>query len=110
MLPNLSTSESASICQGESFKGFSTAGTFVQNLTALNGCDSTHTINITVLPDYDTTITATICAGGVLYGYTTTGLHIDTLTASNGCDSVRQVNLTVLPNFNTSENIKYLPG
>ncbi|MDZ7846981.1 MAG: hypothetical protein U5L96_09515 [Owenweeksia sp.] len=46
MLPNVGTSENASICQGGSYKGFSASGTFIQNLTAQNGCDSTHTINL----------------------------------------------------------------
>ncbi|MDZ7846979.1 MAG: hypothetical protein U5L96_09505 [Owenweeksia sp.] len=45
----------------------------MQNLTALNGCDSTHTINLTVKPQRDTTLNATICQGQSLHGYTTSG-------------------------------------
>ena len=84
------------ICQGQSFNGYTTGGAHIDTFTAVNGCDSIRTINLTVLPVSHSTITHSICAGQSYLGHNQTGTFIDTLNGSNTCDSIRTLNLTVL--------------
>ncbi|MCB9302710.1 MAG: glycoside hydrolase [Lewinellaceae bacterium] len=99
-----------SICEGESFEGYSETGTFVDIFTATGGCDSVRTLNLTVLPTAITTLNESICAGESYDGYMETGVYTDTYTAANGCDSVRVLNLTVLPTAITTLNESICAG
>lgn len=85
------------ICEGDSFEGYTTTGSYIDTLRTSLGCDSIRTLNLTVLPASRTTLTQTICEGYPFLGYSTSGTYIDTLVAANGCDSIRTLNLTVLP-------------
>ncbi|MEM1320597.1 MAG: PA14 domain-containing protein, partial [Bacteroidota bacterium] len=104
------TTLTESICDGDSYTvGTSTytiSGTYTDVLTALNGCDSTITLTLTVLPTLTTTLTESICDGdSYTVGtstYTTSGTYTDVLTASNGCDSTVTLTLTVLPTLTTT--------
>ena len=55
------------ICDGETYtvgsSSFNASGTFVETLTAANGCDSVVTLNLTVAPIPTTDLTASICVG-----------------------------------------------
>ncbi len=77
------------------------AGTYVDTLTASNGCDSIVTVNLTVRPISRNTITASICEGETYtFGAQTlsaAGTYEDTLTAANACDSIVTLVLNVLP-------------
>jgi hypothetical protein len=106
VLPEVSTTFTDTICFGETYtaNGFnaSTTGVYTQDLQAVNGCDSTVTLNLTVLPEVPTTIiNATICFGETYTanGFTenATGTYTQPLKAVNGCDSTVTLNLTVLP-------------
>ena len=102
-------SQTLSICFGQSVsvgaKVHNTTGTFIDTLinTAVNGCDSVVTTNLTVKPWSNYTQTLSICLGqSVTVGaklHNTTGTFIDTLINAgvNGCDSVVTTNLTVKP-------------
>ncbi|MCW5907675.1 MAG: SprB repeat-containing protein [Chitinophagales bacterium] len=104
----------AAICQGETYTRpsgivVSTAGTYVDNLTTVNGCDSIITTNLTVHPTYAYSVTQTICPSNVYQlpgGNTvnTTGVYVDTLNTINGCDSIITTNLTVVPPAITVSN------
>ena len=86
-----------------------TAGTYTytNTLTAVNGCDSVVTLNLTVLDDILTILTDQICLGGVYnqYGFNITDLNTagtftyydSTQVSALGCDSVVRLDLTVLP-------------
>jgi gliding motility-associated-like protein len=50
VLPISKTLIEKSICDGASFQGYTTAGDHNQIFTAANGCDSIHTIRLTILP------------------------------------------------------------
>jgi gliding motility-associated-like protein len=89
----------------------SASGTYLDTLTAVNGCDSIVTLNLTVLPNPTTTLNESICAGNS-YTFnnqvlTTSGVYSVTLLAANGCDSVVTLNLTVnpVPIANAGENV-----
>jgi gliding motility-associated-like protein len=92
-----------SICQGQSYLGYSSTGIFIDTLIGNNSCDTIRILNLTFLPHSSENLTDTICQGNSYLGYTFTGIYIDTLISSNGCDSIRTLNLTVLPN--SSANI-----
>ena len=96
IIPVATSTINKSICPGQSFNGYTTAGTHIDTFTAANGCDSMRTINLTVLPLSYSTITHSICAGQTYLGHNQTGTYTDTLNGSNGCDSIRTLNLTVL--------------
>lgn len=86
-----------SICNGESYAGYSTNGVFIDTLVSSEGCDSVRILNLTILNKSFSTITDTICQGGNYAGYSSSGIYVDTLVAANGCDSIRTLKLTVLP-------------
>ncbi|MEL6987673.1 MAG: hypothetical protein AAGK97_07550, partial [Bacteroidota bacterium] len=76
-------------------------GTFIENPSNPNGCDSTVTIHLTVLEDIVQNLNATICDGDSYdwegSTYTTQGRYTSTYTASSGCDSILTLTLVVLP-------------
>ena len=108
--PTTSTT-AISICSGGSYTfngtSYTTAGTYVANLTNSAGCDSTAILVLTVNNPSTSTTTATICAGNSYLfngtNYTTTGTYVAHLSNSVGCDSAATLNLTVnpLPSFAT---------
>jgi gliding motility-associated-like protein len=102
VLPRKTTSISESICEGQSFLGRTTSGTYRDTLKAANGCDSIRILTLTVLPRKTTSISESICEGQSFLGRTTSGTYRDTLKAANGCDSIRILTLTVLPSKTTS--------
>ena len=58
---------SSSICDGDTYtvgdSVYTTTGTWVTNLTTVNGCDSIITLDLTVYPVYDQAVSAEICEG-----------------------------------------------
>ncbi|MCB0608831.1 MAG: gliding motility-associated C-terminal domain-containing protein [Lewinella sp.] len=107
-----------SICDGDSFtvgaSVYQTAGSYVDVLTAANGCDSTVYLDLTILDVPETFLTPTICDGEVYTvgttDYTTTGSFTEILTAANGCDSIVHLDLTVLPNASSTVNALICQG
>lgn len=85
------------ICDGTSYDGYTTPGTYIDTLITILGCDSIRTLNLTVKPRSFLTISQTICEGKSFLGYTKTGTYNNTFIAANGCDSIRTLILTVLP-------------
>jgi gliding motility-associated-like protein len=98
------------ICQGQSFLGYTSSGIYIDTLIAANGCDSIRTLNLTVLPFLTSTINATICQGDSFAGYNIEGIYIDTFKSSNGCDSIRTLNLSVKPISLSNINISICEG
>ncbi|MDQ2719471.1 MAG: gliding motility-associated C-terminal domain-containing protein [Bacteroidota bacterium] len=49
--PNPTSVLDTAICFGTSYQGYSNAGTYNAMYKSVNGCDSTHTLNLTILPD-----------------------------------------------------------
>jgi len=100
-----------SICQGESFLGYTTAGTHVDTLTSLAGCDSIRTVNLIIKEPTSSTSTATIPRGeSYLFNgtsYTDDGTYTTTLTNAAGCDSTATLVLDVIdqPHDTTLEKI-----
>ena len=107
--PNaIASSNSPSICDGQSItvgsNTYNTSGTYTDVLSALNGCDSTVTTNLTVLANTSSNTTLNSCDPVSWNGqtYTSSGNYSFTTTNSNGCDSIANLDLTI--NSTTSSN------
>ena len=100
----------AAICEGSTYawngSDISEAGTYTQTLQAVNGCDSTVTLTLTVNPVASTTLSATICEGSTYtengFNASEAGTYTQTLQTVNGCDSIITLTLTVNPVENTN--------
>ncbi|MBR5920114.1 MAG: T9SS type A sorting domain-containing protein [Bacteroidales bacterium] len=127
-----------SICQGETYhfngQNLTTAGTYTQYLSTVNGCDSIVTLTLTVksLPTPVILGNTTLCQGqstslsangGVSYhwnnGSTNNNINVSqsgvyTVTATNaeGCSATANVSVTVnpLPSVNISGNNSFCQG
>lgn len=100
------------ICTGEKFLTYNTTGTFIDNYTTKNGCDSQRIIHLTVrsIAITTTTLNVAICAGETYAGYSVTGTYVDVYKGVNSCDSIRTLNLTVNPIVNKTYNIQICKG
>jgi hypothetical protein len=90
------------------------AGTYNDTLTAIGGCDSIVTLQLTILPTLLQSINAQICDGAV-YNFngtqlTQAGSYNDTLTATSGCDSIVTLQLTILPTLSQSISAQICNG
>ena len=70
---------------------YTSSGAYTNTYTNAAGCDSTHTLNLTINNSISITNNQSICPGGSysINGntYTAAGTYTDVFTASNGCDS-----------------------
>ncbi len=76
-----------------------TSGQYVATFPNQYGCDSTVTLNLTVLPIANATLSANACDSYSLNGetYTFSGTFTQELTSVNGCDSIITLNLSITP-------------
>lgn len=109
----------AEICTGDSYAiggtAYSTTGTHVEDLLSSAGCDSTVTLNLTVVNAFSTIeVEAEICEGeSYILGnqtLTSSGVYEETLTSSYGCDSTVMLDLTVKPTYNLTLNEEICEG
>jgi gliding motility-associated-like protein len=96
----VTTTINQSVCEGESYAGYTQTGTYTDVFKSSSDCDSTRILNLTVKSKVVVTIDTTICYGSSYNGYTASGMYTNTFAAANGCDSVQTINLTVLPDIN----------
>lgn len=112
--PTYSITQEASICQGESYTlpdgtTQNSPGSYSVTFNSALGCDSTVTVELTVLPDFTTNQSVSICEGET---YTLpdgtvvdeSGIYPQEFTAINGCDSTANYNVTVHPNYDIELN------
>ncbi|MBC7412933.1 MAG: SBBP repeat-containing protein [Bacteroidia bacterium] len=88
---------------------YNTSGTYKDTLTAINGCDSIVTTQLTILPANTSTNGLTLCANQTTavgtHTYNTSGTYKDTLTAINGCDSIVTTQLTIRPIITSTQEL-----
>lgn len=100
---SISSTASASICQGNSYtfgsQTLNTAGTYTEVFTGQNGCDSTVTLTLTVNPTFSATATADICDGDTyvfgIQSLNSSGTYTEVFTSQSGCDSTVTLTLNV---------------
>jgi hypothetical protein len=99
--PRIATSITQPICNGSAitFNGqtITTAGTYLDTLTSVNGCDSFITLNVTIAQATASTVNKSACGSFSFGGQTLTasGTYLDTIPNTAGCDSVITLNLTI---------------
>jgi gliding motility-associated-like protein len=110
--PVLSSSTSASICQGGTYlfsgQSFSAAGTYPVTLQSVYGCDSIATLNLTLNPLPNTILNEAICQGST-YSFNgqnigVAGQYTQVLQTQAGCDSTIVLNLSINPVLSTTIN------
>jgi gliding motility-associated-like protein len=104
-LPSYIISEPVTICSNEtpfSWNGFNftTSATQTIALQSISGCDSTVTLNLTVLPSYEMTIDSTICENDLPFSwngisFNSSGTQTFNFLTINGCDSILSMTLTI---------------
>lgn len=103
--PDYFTYIDTSLCIGSTFnignETFNTSGSYVVNLTTINGCDSVYFLNIKFYNASTTIIDTSICEGEMFQvekqTFSQTGKYQVLLTNQHRCDSLVLLNLTVLP-------------
>ncbi|MEZ4924681.1 MAG: hypothetical protein R3A50_00280 [Saprospiraceae bacterium] len=118
VLPVFSSSLEAVICANEVYvfngEELSQGGLYLANLAALNGCDSTVTLNLIVLPISESSETVELCSGEV-YVFdgemlSESGTFSAVYEAANGCDSLFTLNLLVHPVYSTELEVNMCTG
>jgi len=80
---------------------YTSTGIYFNTYTDSSGCDSVHTLNLTITYSDTTTTLISACNNYTWDGvvYTSTGLYTNIYSNSQGCDSTHTLNLTI----NTSD-------
>lgn len=118
VLANSFTTDELSICVGDSVLIFDqyvmAAGLYEQSYQAVNGCDSTHSVYLSVVDTIRTNESLRICAGEttLVFGeeISTSGRYQDHFIAANGCDSLHQIEVVVLDTIATYEEQSICAG
>jgi hypothetical protein len=118
VVPGIETSEQAAVCEGDTIFIFGNlvtmAGDYTETFTSTSGCDSTHTVTLTVLPVVESIEDVKICEGDtvLVFGMPvfTTSQFSQTYTSVNGCDSIHTISVGVIPNVFTEETISICFG
>jgi hypothetical protein len=98
------------LCDNETYvfggEFITNAGLYTNTFTSRDGCDSTVTIDVSVLPIFSRQVDTTICEGEVFtFGtreLSRAGEYTETFTSQNGCDSVVFLTLNFRPRANSS--------
>ncbi len=114
----LTGSATANICPGSNynFNGhlLSATGIYTDTLTAVAGCDSIVTLNLTVRPTSTQNIQGAFCAGSSynFYGHqlNAAGTYADTLNTVYGCDSIIILTLTETPALSSATSATICSG
>jgi len=101
------TSMTAEICEGETYSvgnnTFFESGIYQNNLTSVDGCDSTVTLTL-VVNETGYAESATICSGDQFaFGsqvLTSSGSYQESFAGSDGCDSIVTLQLSVVNGYN----------
>lgn len=100
------STENVSICQGDSYNGWTTAGQYQKVLVSTLGADSIVITNLTVNPTYEIAETVIINEGNSYWGFSEPGVYERKLTTVFGCDSIitttLAVNMTVFTTLDIS--------
>lgn len=91
--------EHKTICEGDSYRGYTSSGTYFETRTSSTGCAANFTVFLTVLPNVRKTIDTTICFGTTYTSqigtYSTAGTYTEVYPAASKCDSIVTINLKI---------------
>jgi len=100
---NISVLVNETICEGEDYifngTNLTETGFYTETLSTIGGCDSTVSVNLTVLPGLPPTLNEVICEGeSYNFGsniYTESGVYTSTFSNPNGCETLVTLTLSV---------------
>ncbi|MDG0973706.1 MAG: M12 family metallo-peptidase [Crocinitomicaceae bacterium] len=103
--------DQVTICSGDTYifgtQTLTTAGTYTEVFTSLDGCDSTVVLTLNVVTGFNETDAATICTGDTyLFGaqtLTSGGTYTEIFTSAGGCDSTVVLTLSEVTGFNETD-------
>ncbi len=103
VLDTFRTQRYDTICNGQRFNygnnSYSTAGTYPQLHSSVNGCDSIAVVNLFVKDTFHVFVYDTVCAGNTYtynnQSYTIAGTYLQNYQTVQGCDSVIHIVLNV---------------
>jgi hypothetical protein len=102
--PSYNDVSTVTVCDSLQWNGqwLMNSGVYVQQGSSVNGCDSSQTLQLTVLSGSTTDYEVTQCIPFTLNGitYNQTGMYQQILTSALGCDSVLVIDFTLDPSFN----------
>ncbi|MBK8706101.1 MAG: hypothetical protein IPN33_22765 [Saprospiraceae bacterium] len=104
VIPRIFTTIDTTVCQGFGVMvgntNYTVTGNYVDTLSAVTGCDSIVTLNMTVVAPVFTDVSATICPGeSFMVGdsvFTSPGAYQVLLRSSVNCDSFVNLQLSIL--------------
>lgn len=96
----VSVTECDSVYMAPSGAMYTTAGTYMDTIANMMGCDSVITINLAFGASSSASVAATICSGATYVApsgatYTAAGTYTDMIPNMAGCDSIITINLAV---------------
>jgi hypothetical protein len=97
----ITSTVSSTNCSSYTLNGstYTSSGTYTQLLSGASsmGCDSTITLNLTIIQPTSSTLNQVVCNSYILNGntYTSSGTYVQMLTNTVGCDSTITLNLTI---------------
>ena len=83
-------------------------GIYSELFVAFNGCDSTSTVELTVLPSVSTAEDISACEQAIVHGTTQnmSGTYTETFVSATGCDSTSTVVLTISNTISTQDDVQ----
>ncbi len=118
VLPVIASQFSVEICENSTYlfdgQTLSQSGEYTAVFPAANGCDSTVTLNLSLLNTLENSVEAEICDGEIyLFGneeIALPGVYQQTFLTIDGCDSIVALQLSVLPTAQTEIQASICPG
>ena len=118
VLPRAFRDSVAVLCEGQVWSdgrvAYDQTGVYRDTAVSAAGCDSVHTLYLTVIPTERDTLATSICAGDTLtldgVPYFAAGTYDHYLTAASGCDSVVLVDLEVRDTARTAMRVDVCAG
>jgi len=107
---NSTSTINQTICQGQSYLGRTTTGTYIDTLLNSVGCDSIRTLNLVVNPSSTTNIHKSICQGETFMGKSSTGTYNFNYKNIYNCDSNIILDLRVNNYSNVTINASICQG
>ncbi|MEL6656779.1 MAG: M12 family metallo-peptidase [Bacteroidota bacterium] len=118
LIAPINTEEDLQICAGESIELFgqevNTSGEYSGSFLNVDGCDSTHTVNLTVVETIETSEALSLCEGETVEVFgeqvSEAGVYEASFVSSAGCDSVHQITVTLIDAVNTTGEAQICDG
>src|SRR5438034_178100 len=113
--PLITTTSNVTVCANQlpyiwNGNAYNAAGTYIDTLSATNGCDTIATLHLVINPLITTTSNVTVCANQLPYiwngnAYNAAGTYVDTLQSTTACDTIATLHLVVNPLLTSTSNV-----